>query len=81
MAQNELYQNYFNYEMNTRTWRNFVNKQILQTFHRLVIEKQLKEAKKLEKDLKDQIEEVEKKIKSVKLEKQKLKEGASGVIN
>ena len=39
--------------MNTTTWRNFVNKQILQTYHRLAIEKQLKEAKKAEKDLKD----------------------------
>ena len=44
---------YFNYELNTKTWRNFVNKQILQTYHRLCIEKQLKEVKKEEKSLKD----------------------------
>lgn len=49
----DFYADFFNYQMNTCTWRNFVNKQILQTYHRLAIEKQLKEAKKAEKDLKD----------------------------
>lgn len=49
----DFYADFFNYQMNTTTWRNFVNKQILQTYHRLAIEKQLKEAKKAEKDLKD----------------------------
>ena len=63
------YEFYFNYELNTRTWRQFVNKQIMQTYHRLVIEKQLKEAKKVEKELKDKIEEEDRKIKQIKLEK------------
>lgn len=47
----------------------FVNKQILQTYHRLMIEKQLREAKKIEKDLKDSLEDVERKIRDVELEK------------
>ena len=46
---------YFNYGLNTTTWRNFVNKQIMQVYTRLVIEKQLMETKKMEKDLKDRI--------------------------
>ena len=33
------YEFFFNYELNTKTWRHFVNKQILQTYHRLLIEK------------------------------------------
>ena len=69
------YENYFNYEMNTRTWRNFVNKQFMQTYNRLVIEKQLKEAKKIEKELRDQLDETEKKIKQIDQEKKRLKEG------
>ena len=68
------YEFYFNYELNTKTWRQFINKQILQTYHRLVTERQLNEAKKTEKDLKDSIDDMDRKIKAVKLEKQKLKE-------
>ena len=59
---NEGYDFYFNYELNTKTWHQFVNKQIMQTYHRLVIEKQLKEAKKMEKDIKDQIDDMDRKI-------------------
>ena len=62
------YDFYFNYELNTKTWHQFVNKQIMQTYHRLVIEKQLKEAKKMEKDLKDEIEGMDRKIQSVNME-------------
>ena len=40
----------------------------MQTYHRLVIEKQLKEAKKMEKDLKDEIEGMDRKIQSVSME-------------
>ena len=46
----------------------------MQTYHRLVIERQLGEAKKIEKDLKDSIDDVERKIRTVKQEKSKLKE-------
>ena len=49
----------------------------MQTYHRLVIEKQLKEAKKLEKDLNDQIAEVDRKVRACEHEKQKLEEGPS----
>ena len=49
------YANYFNYELNTQTWRHFINKQILQTYHRLMIEKQMKDVKRTEKELKEQI--------------------------
>ena len=55
--------------MNTKTWRNFVNKQILQTYHRLLIEKQLKECKKIEKELKDSIEDTDRKIRDVEIAK------------
>lgn len=75
------YEFYFNYGLNTKTWRNFVNKQTLQSYHRLLIEKQLKEAKKLEKELKDSIDDVDRKIRAVKLEKQKIKEGPNSVLN
>ena len=37
--QTDGYDFYFNYELNTKTWHQFVNKQIMQTYHRLVIEK------------------------------------------
>ena len=63
------YEYFFNYEMNTKTWRNFVNKQILQTYHRLLIEKQLKECKKIEKELKDSIEDTDRKIRDVEIAK------------
>ena len=75
--QTDGYDFYFNYELNTKTWHQFVNKQIIQTYHRLVIEKQLKDAKKLEKDLNDQIAEVDRKVRACEHEKQKLEEGPS----
>ena len=34
-----LYECYFNYELNTHTYRHVVNKQILMNYHRLLIEK------------------------------------------
>ena len=58
----EAYSHFFNYELNTVTWRTFVNKMILQTYHRLMIEKQLKEVKKLEKDLREKIQQCDDKI-------------------
>ena len=51
----EGYNMYFNYGLNTTTWRNFVNKQIMQVYTRLTIEKQLMETKKMEKDLYDRL--------------------------
>ena len=74
---NEGYDFYFNYELNTKTWHQFVNKQIMQTYHRLVIEKQLKEAKKMEKDIKDQIDDMDRKIRHTDNEIQKMKDGNS----
>ena len=70
----EGYQFYFNYELNTKTWRNFVNKHILQTYQRLSIEKHLREVKKQEKALKEEIEEVDRQIRSVNQEKTRFKE-------
>jgi hypothetical protein len=35
----QFYENYFNYDLTTATWRHIVNKQILMTYHRLLIEK------------------------------------------
>ena len=60
------YEYYFNYELNTVTWRMFVNKQILQTYNRLVIEKQVKEVRKMEKEIKDAIEHADKKLNDVR---------------
>ena len=53
------YEVFFNYGLNTQTWRNLVNKQMMQVYSRLLIEKQLNEVKKQEKELKDQIDRTE----------------------
>ena len=68
------YENYFNYQLNTKTWRSFVNKQILQTYHRLMIEKQLKDVKRVDKELKEQIAKTEERIRMVRQEIQHTKE-------
>lgn len=47
------YEDFFNYGLNTQTWRNLVNKQIMQVYTRLLVEKQLNEVKRQEKLLKD----------------------------
>ena len=39
VTQAQGYEMFFNYDLNTVTWRNFVNKMILMTYHRLLIEK------------------------------------------
>ena len=54
-----LYSFYFNYNLNTTTWRLVVNKQILMNYHRLLIECQLNEVKKREKKLKFELEGLE----------------------
>ena len=50
------YSSFFNYGMNTNVWRLFVNKQILMTYERLLIEKQLKEVNNLDKKLRNEIQ-------------------------
>ena len=55
----QFYECYFNYDLNTHTWRNVVNKQILQTYQRLLIEKQLKAIESREKKLRDEIDKVD----------------------
>jgi len=49
----QVMRTFFNYGLNTQTWRNLVNKQIMQVYTRLLIEKQLNEVKRQEKLLKD----------------------------
>ena len=53
---------YFNYDLNTTTWRMLVNKQISMNYHRLLIEMRVNEVKKRERKLKMQIEEVDNQI-------------------
>ncbi len=60
---------YFNYELNTYTWRLIVNKQIMMNYHRLLIEMQINEIKKRERKLKFDIEEVDNAIRLAKQER------------
>ena len=66
---------FFNYELNTSTWRHFVNKQILMTYHRLLIEKQLKEVNRADKDLRQQLLHNENKLRSLRTKKKRLQDG------
>ncbi len=45
------YSDFFNYGLNTTTWRHFVNKQILMKYERLFIEKQMNEFKTKKSEL------------------------------
>jgi hypothetical protein len=51
------YNDYFNFGLNTTTWRLFVNKQILMRYERLFIERQMNdianERRKLEQEVRD----------------------------
>ena len=49
------FSDYFNYGLNTTTWRLFVNKQILMRYERLFIEKQMNEYKTKKNDLERQL--------------------------
>jgi len=42
---NNDYDQFYNFKLNTTTWRMFVNKQILMRYERLFIEKQMNEVK------------------------------------
>ena len=59
MDVNAFYGYYFNYELNTHTWRMVVNKQILMNYERLLFEMQVNEIKKREKKLKLEIETIQ----------------------
>ena len=72
------YAHFFNYELNTVTWRTYVNKMILQTYHRLMIEKQMKEVKKLEKDLREKIQQTDDKIAENRRAINNIKDNGSG---
>ena len=72
------YAHFFNYELNTVTWRTYVNKMILQTYHRLMIEKQMKEVKKLEKDLREKIQQTDDKIADNRRAINNIKDNGSG---
>lgn len=45
------YKDYFNFSLNTTTWKHFVNKQILARVDRLMIEKFLHERKQKEYEI------------------------------
>ena len=45
------YNDFFNFGLNTTTWRLFVNKQILMKYERLFIEKQMNEVRTKRNDL------------------------------
>ncbi len=51
------YNDFFNFGLNTTTWRLFVNKQILMRYERLFIERQMNdinnERRKLEQEIRD----------------------------
>lgn len=63
----------FNYDLNIHTWRHVVNKQILMTYHRLLIEKQFEELNKRSNDVRNEIRQIEDKISEVRSEKEKIK--------
>ena len=52
--------NYFNYSLNTTNWNLLVNKQIFMKFERLLIEKQIFEKEKREKELTAEIDGLQK---------------------
>ena len=62
----QFYECFFNYELTTHTWRHFVNKQILQTYHRLLIEKQLEEMGKKGREVKEEIDKIDYEIKQIR---------------
>lgn len=53
---------YFNYGLNTITWNTLVNKQIFMKFERLLIEKQLHDKEKREKELTSEIDSLKQEI-------------------
>ena len=53
---------YFNYGLNTITWNTLVNKQIFMKFERLLIEKQLHDKEKREKELTTEVDQLKQEI-------------------
>ncbi|CDW78510.1 UNKNOWN [Stylonychia lemnae] len=64
---------YFNFGLNTTTWRMFVNKQILMRYERLFIEKQMNEVKQRKTDLERQLATLDADIQKVKREQENVK--------
>ncbi len=66
---------YFNYDLNRHTWRYIVNKQIVQTYERLLYERRLHEIEARRKKLENEIKKLDLGINQVKVEKRELQEG------
>lgn len=60
------YQDFFNYGLNTTTWRLLVNKQILMRYERLFIERQMNEVNTEKKRLESELENLQREIDRVK---------------
>ena len=72
MEQREGYRSFFNYDLNCQTWRLLVNKQISMTYQRLVIEYQLAQIQKREKDERAELETLNSELREVRYQKSKL---------
>lgn len=62
------YPDYFNYGLNTTTWRLFVNKQILMRYERLFIERQINDVSTEKRKLEAELKKLEDQIADVKRE-------------
>ena len=72
------YNDYFNFGLNTVTWRLFVNKQILMRYERLFIERQLNDVANESRYLKKQKEDLKNDIDKIKRDKEIIKNRMSG---
>lgn len=72
------YNDYFNFGLNTVTWRLFVNKQILMRYERLFIERQLNDVANESRYLKKQKEDLKNEIDKIKRDKEIIKNRMSG---
>ena len=72
------YNDYFNFGLNTVTWRLFVNKQILMRYERLFIERQLNDVANESRFLKKQKEDLKNEIDKIKRDKEIIKNRMSG---
>lgn len=71
------YRDYFNFGLNTTTWRMIVNKQILMRYERLFIEKQMNEVNAEKRNLEKTLKDLEMAIANVKGEQKRILEGGS----
>ncbi|TNV73339.1 hypothetical protein FGO68_gene12786 [Halteria grandinella] len=71
------YQDFFNYGLNTTTWRLVVNKQILMRYERLFIERQMNEGNTEKKRLESELENLQREIERVREQQKEVSEGGA----